>query len=131
MMQADDEFYDPNPPDRADAERLLRAGSADEICDALVLLAPTSPASPAWGWVGVQCLRLSGHRDPAVRAAAARCLGRIGFAHPGVGVGPAADALRRLAADPDADVAYEAGQALADLALGRDVAWGEAPGAAG
>ena len=117
-MRSEEIIYDPDPPRRVEAERVLRAGSVDEVCDTLALLQlPHAGVHTGgdWAWLGVACLRLLTHPRAAVRASAARGLAALARSHPELRRGPAAPALERLRADADADVALEAERALEEF----------------
>jgi hypothetical protein len=74
---SNDRIFDPDPPARVEAERLLRSGDVDAICDTLALIARPYADVHTGGdraWLGVECLGLLRHDRPPVRAMAARCI---------------------------------------------------------
>jgi hypothetical protein len=71
-------IFDPDPPPRSAAEKLLRSGDVDSICGTLALLArPYAEVHIGrdCAWLGIECPGLLKDGRPAVRASAAQCSG--------------------------------------------------------
>ena len=110
-MILNERIYDPDPPSREMAERLLRSGNLDTICGTLTLLTRSYAevhTGGDWPWLGTACLRFLKDARPSVRASAAQCLAYLVRSHPAMLRGPAPAALERLCSDSDPDVAFEA-----------------------
>ena len=106
-----------NPPDtgpltRERAAEILRGGDPVAMAHALVAIALNEPDRR---WVQAECTRLSTHADANLRRLSAVCIGHLGRLHGEVDRAAAESLLRRLAADPDAEVRGGVEDALGDL----------------
>jgi len=77
-------------------ETIFRAGTADEISEALW---SATYHDPDWRWVQTECLRFLTHADVWVRRNAATCLGLLAVFHQRLDVELVLAALHRAAAD--------------------------------
>src|SRR6478672_6576325 len=123
-MSLDEGIYDPDPPSREMAERLLRSGNVDTICGTLTLLTRSYAdvhTGGEWGWLGIACLRFLTDGRPSVRASAAQCLAYLVRSHPAMLRGPAPAAFEQLCSDLDPDVAFEALRLMEFIRWPRDL----------
>ncbi|HET8627249.1 MAG TPA: hypothetical protein VFL91_07510 [Thermomicrobiales bacterium] len=90
-------FHDVPPISREEATAAFATGRGEAICAALVAV---TFHDPDWRWVQAHCLRLAQHRDDAVRAVAATCLGHLARIHRALEADVVLPVLRGLAKDP-------------------------------
>lgn len=92
------QFYDTKPILKTDAEEVLRFGTVQEICDAMVSIAFHEQD---WRWAQDRCLSLLESKDSDISGLAAACLGHIARIHRTLDKEKVLSALASHMADPE------------------------------
>lgn len=90
-------YHDPEPLDRAAAERLLTSTDPGVVADTLVSLALHEAD---WRWVQARCADASSHASPQVRAVVPTCFGHLARIHGTIDWAIVEPVLARLSTDP-------------------------------
>ena len=91
-------YHDPEPLDRATAERLLASVDPDVVTETLISIALHEAD---WRWVAARCAEAATHPSPQVRAAVPTCFGHLARIHRVIDWAIVELVLARLSADPD------------------------------